>query len=286
MASRGEEPPYLTDAWKLGASDNAARRVVDILEYRPNYLALRWTNSPNTEPTSPAPAHDSVDEWSHGEVKVQVAFKTELVSRQAFERAGITQALGNVGIDSVRLWFGYTQKMAWQVFNHGDSRPIRETNYEPEAILTLGARNQGDGFKLLNLGLSHESNGLEEAEHRGWNRAYAQGGWEWRRLSVLARAWHRIPESGDDNPDITDYMGHGDVVVRYQTDGGYLTSVLVRGNLRTRRGYGELNWATPPLDSLGTLRLYVQVTSGYGETLIDYNHDQTTVAAGVSVGRW
>jgi phospholipase A1 len=221
---------------------------------------------------------------NHGELKFQVSFKTELISRQAFDEAGVTQALGHVGIHSARLWFGYTQKMNWQVFNHSSSRPIRDTNYEPEVILTLGTGNQGNGLKLINLGLTHESNGLEESEHRGWTRAYAQGGWEWYRLSVLARAWYRIPESDDDNPDIKKYMGRGDIVSRYQTAGGYVTSVLVRRNLRSGRGFAQLDWATPLLNSLGALKFHVQLTSGYGDTLIDYNHKQTTIGVGVSFG--
>jgi phospholipase A1 len=190
----------------------------------------------------------------------------------------------------VRLWFGYTQRVNWQAFNHKSSRPFRETNYEPEAILTLGNGNEGDGFKLVNLGWSHESNGLTGTQSRGWNRLYAQGGWEWGRLSLLARGWNRIPDTAqdDDNPDIKEYMGRGDLLTRYQTTGGYVTTLLARHNLRSSpgRGFVQLDWATPLLDALGAARLHVQFSSGYGETLIDYNHKQTTIGIGVSFGDW
>jgi phospholipase A1 len=277
-------PSYLTAAWKLGATDGGVRHLADILGYRTNYILLRWTNHPNNQPRSPATGQASFADVNKDELKFQVSFKTELISRQAFEQAGVTQALGHVGIDSVRLWFGYTQKMNWQAFNHSSSRPVRDTNYEPEAILTLGTGNKGNGLKLINLGLVHESNGESESEHRGWNRAYAQGGWEWDRLSVLARVWHRIPESSDDNPNIQRYLGRGDLVTRYQTEGGYVTSALVRRNLHTHRGFVQLDWATPVLNSLGALKFHVQLTSGYGESLIDYNHDQNTIGIGVSFG--
>jgi phospholipase A1 len=277
---------YLSRAWKLGPTEGGVRHLADILSYRPNYIMLRWTDSPNVVPRSPATGRASLGDLNPVEAKIQASFKTELVSRQAFERAGVTQALSHVGIDSVRLWFAHTQKMDWQVFNHGNSRPLRETNYEPELILTLGRGNPGNGLKLINLGLVHESNGLDHSQHRGWTRAYAQGGWEWDSLSVLARAWHVIEESDDDNPNIRRFSGSGDLVTRYQTAGGYVTSALMRGNLGTRRGFVQLDWATPRLNWLGAFRFHVQLTNGYGETLIDYNHKQTTVGAGVSFGDW
>jgi phospholipase A1 len=119
---------------------------------------------------------------------------------------------------------------------------------------------------------------------------YGQGGWEWNRLSMLARVWYRIPENAndDDNPDITDYLGRGDLVTRYQSAGGYVTSLLVRHSLRSipGRGFVQLDWATPLLNVLGAARLHVQLSSGYGETLIDYNHKQTTIGVGVSFGDW
>ena len=58
---------------------------------------------------------------------------------------------------------------------------------------------------------------------------------------VLARVWHRLPESAedDDNPDIANYLGSGDLVVRHQTERGYVSSLLVR------RRFVQLDWATP-----------------------------------------
>jgi phospholipase A1/A2 len=265
-------PSHLSEVWKLGARQASARRLTDILGYRPTYVITRWTSDPNDQPA----------DMEHNELKFQVSFKAELVSRQAFDHIGVTPLLRPVGIDSVRLWFGYTQSVHWQAYNASASRPFRETNYEPEGILTFGSGNEGDGFKLVNLGLSHQSNGRTGPESRGWNRVYAQGGWEWDRFTLLARLWHRIPESAeeDDNPDIKHYLGSGDIVMRYQTDRGYVSSLLLR------RKFVQLDWATPLLAALGAARLHLQVSSGYGETLIDYNHNQTTIGLGVSFGDW
>jgi phospholipase A1 len=289
---RSPTPSHLSEAWKLGAKHGGTRRLTDIVGYRPNYIISRWSSNPNEHPSSPAPGRESPQDLDldRNELKFQVSLKTELISRQAFEQVGITPLLGHVGVDSVRLWFAYTQQVSWQAYNARNSRPFRETDYEPEAILTFGTGNEGNGFKLVNLGLVHQSNGRTESSSRGWTRVYAQGGWEWDRLSILARVWQRLPESAadDDNPDIQDYLGRGDIVARYQTAGGYVSSLLVRHTLRAdpSRGFAQLDWATPVLNSLGAARLHLQVTSGYGETLIDYNHKQTTIGIGMSFGDW
>ncbi len=55
----------------------------------------------------------------------------------------------------------------------------------------------------------------------------------------------------------------------------------LRGNVSTGKGAVQFGWTSPPF--LGPLRAYVQVFSGYGESLIDYNWKQTTVGAGIAL---
>jgi phospholipase A1 len=111
--------------------------------------------------------------------------------------------------------------------------------------------------------------------------------WLGSNVSVMARKWWRRPEhiDDDDNPDIKNYYGRGDVVVRWER-GRHQFSVLLRHNLRLDpgRGFAQLDWswAVPWFES----RLHVQATSGYGESLIDYNHRQNTLGLGLSFGKW
>jgi len=59
------------------------------------------------------------------------------------------------------VWAGYTQSSRWQVYNAEISRPFRETNCEPEAMLVFGTDYHLLGLhgRMLGLSLNHPSNG-------------------------------------------------------------------------------------------------------------------------------
>src|SRR5437868_11021248 len=100
-------PSHLSEAWKLGRKQAGARKLTDIVGYHPSYVLSRWSSNPNTQPSSPAPGRESLprQDLDRNELKLQVSFKTELASRQAFERIGVTPLLRPAGVHSVRLWF-------------------------------------------------------------------------------------------------------------------------------------------------------------------------------------
>lgn len=268
---------YLARTWRLGAKGSSP--ITALMPYRPLYVLVRRTSDVNQQPHSPTHLAPAPEDWDPGEFKFQLSVKTELVSPRNFSF---------LGTDRLRLWFGYTQQSHWQIFNTRNSSPFRESNYEPEFILTYDRGGQNSDFKLANFGLVHQSNGQSGAHSRSWNRLYLQGGWEWGSLSLLARGWWRLPEdaSRDDNPDIKDYLGRGDLVLRWQPAKDNTVSLLARHNLRLDpgRGYAQLDWATPLRWGAGGF--HVQATFGYGESLIDYNHNQKTLGVGLSFGDW
>ena len=81
------------------------------------------------------------------------------------------------------------------------------------------------------------------------------------------------------NPDITKYLGYGDITVVYAAD-GHTLSLIGRYNAGTNKGALQGAWNFP---LVRRVRGYVQVFSGYGESLIDYNWRQTTIGIGVSL---
>lgn len=178
------------------------------------------------------------------------------------------------------FWVGYTQQSAWQVYNSNISSPFRNTDYAPEAMLAW--RTDVDLFglrwRLLTLGLVHQSNGESKPLSRSWNRVYADFGLERGNFALSVRPWYRLSESAakDDNPDITRFMGNGDLVASY-TVGGHQLGVLARHNFSSGYGAGQVDWSFP---LFGPLRGYAQLFSGYGYNLLDYNHRQTTGGIG------
>ncbi len=260
----------LSRHWEL--DDEAKQGAFVFRPHRPNYfLPVKYSNRPNDTPFrnaygQPALGLDST------ETKLQLSFKIKALE-------------GVLGRDDLDLWFGYTTTSYWQAYNDTISSPFRETNYEPETILTWRTDYSLGGFRgrFVNFGFVHQSNGRGEPLSRSWNRVYAQFGFERGNLAVLVRPWYRIPESDrkDDNPDIDQYLGHGDLQLVYR-DGRQTYSLLVRNNLRreNNRGAFELSWHFP---LHGRLNGYVQFFSGYGESLIDYDHVQQTLGFGISL---
>ncbi len=275
---------YLNRAWDLDNKDDdlLGDKLSPLRPYRSNYLIARKTTEPNRLPSSPAPGHSSATpaDMDGSELKFQISQKAKILNSRSWHFMGFT---------SFRLWGAYTQQSSWQAFNSQDSSPFRETNYEPELIATLGTGNQY-GLKLVNLGLVHQSNGRDQPDSRSWNRAYLQGGWETDTLSALVRGWWRMPEneSQDDNPDIEDYVGRAEIALRWAPlDDSQVINLILRNNLRSEsnRSFVQLDWATP-VTLNQSARLHLQFTSGYGESLIDYNYRQTTVGLGVSFRDW
>jgi phospholipase A1/A2 len=263
----------LDEVWELDAAGK--RGTFHLLPHRANYLLLgRYSDDPNTTSGSSSLGHSVEDPVAVDATEAKFQFSVKV------------KAWENLFGDNGDLWFAYTQQSNWQVYNHEVSSPFRETNYEPEAILSLRTDAQllGWRWRLLNLGFAHQSNGRALPLSRSWNRVYAEFGFERGDWTVLARPWYRLPESrsSDDNPDIRDYLGSGDLRVVYGR-GGNLFSALGRYGVSGGRGALQLEWAFP---ISGALKGYVQATSGYGESLVDYNHKQNTIGVGILLVPW
>jgi phospholipase A1 len=135
--------------------------------------------------------------------------------------------------------------------------------------------------RYLTLALNHQSNGQTSTLSRSWNRIYAEVGAEKGKLGLQLRLWKRLDNarSDNDNLDIVDYMGHGDLTANYRFDGNELF-VTARRNFKTGHGAIKAGWAFPVA---ANLKGYLQAFNGYGQSLIDYNYSQKSLGAGFMV---
>ncbi|MBC7697385.1 MAG: phospholipase A [Bacteroidia bacterium] len=277
------ELSYLERKWRLTSQGDWD--ISDFETYKSNYLLITDTSRPNDTPTSPSQNNTEDRNLDSKDLKFQLSLKTEMLSN-----IPVIRSLPYV--TSSRVWAAYTQQSYWQIFDSEASRPLRENDYEPEIMLSLGIDNQVDGIKksyiprLLNLGFVHQSNGRSNPVSRSWNRVYLESGFELTdRLSLMVRPWWRVPESQDDNPDIDKYMGYGDVTLRWEDEKRKnAVSVLLRNNLRSdNKGFAQVDLQRQVFNN-PYLKLHVMLSSGYGETLLDYNHSQNIFGLGISLG--
>jgi phospholipase A1 len=263
--------------WELSAESR--RKPFEIRSYKPVYLLLgTHTNSINSQPQSGNSANSlstPISGLSANESQFQLSFKTKVWE--------------NIFGDNGNLWLGYTQSSRWQVYSGDISRPFRETNYEPEAMLMFRTPVSFGGWNLRmsGIGFNHQSNGRANPLSRSWNRIVGHVGLEKDDLSVVIRPWLRVKENAvdDNNPGIQNYIGRGELIVA-QRLGGNVISLQGRHSLRSgdaSRGSVKLDWAIPVA---GNLKAHLSVFSGYGESMIDYNHRQTMFGAGISLVDW
>lgn len=248
--------------------------------HNPMYVLPLFVNGkPNRHPSTPTHEveHFTGNEFRAPELKFQLSVK-------------VKAAEDLLGTDA-DLWVGYTQQSHWQVYNEDNSRPFRVHDYQPEVFLTQPVYSDlpwGGKLRMIGAGAVHHSNGESENLSRSWNRAYLMAGMEWGRLTVMPRLWGRILKEGndlqpDDNPDILDYYGYGDVRFLYQLQDDSNVSGTVRFNPKSGRGALQLDYVRP----LGKgVSGYVQLFQGYGQSLIDYNHESTGIGFGLMLNDW
>ena len=266
----------LDSRWELAQDSKLG--AFQLRAYKPVYLLpVFWTSDKNQTPQSPNPDNTvtTPQQLDSNELKFQLSFKTKVWE--------------NVFGDNGDIWAGYTQSSRWQAYNADNSRPFRETNYEPEIMMMFrnGYSIGGWRGRMSGLSLTHVSNGRADPLSRSWNRVIATIGLDRENWALVLRPWYRLPEDREDdnNPDIEDYMGRGDATLTWNRN-GHEVSLMARHSLRGGdRSHGALQLDYGfPISNL--LRGHVQVFDGYGESMIDYNHKATYVGVGVSLLEW
>jgi phospholipase A1 len=277
----GREPAFATQADVFGDDTLAERgspvspdssegrgRWLGIRPYRRNYiLPVTYSTGLNDE---------QLLEGGGGFAPENIEMKFQL----SFE----LPVWEDVMVEDLDLYFAYTQLSFFQAYNTEYSSPFRDTAYEPELGLNWQPDLSWSGWAVesLRFALNHQSNGRTEPLSRSWNRLIGQLQFRHENTALGFRVWKRLAESAseDDNPDIVDFLGHGEAFAGY--DYGNQRYGLMLRNPFDHHAV-QLDWSYLLTDNV---RLYVQYFNGYGESLIDYNRKVNRVGIGFLLNEW
>ncbi len=265
LPTKKEEPSVASFSQQIAAERQSLDRSYSLTPHQPNYvLPYSLRNDPNRPEVS-----DEEGRLQKQEAVLQISVKFPLWRRM-------------LGTEN-DLLFGYTSKSWFQAYNGALSKPFRETNYEPEIFwrhyngpnLPLGIHIAG-----WDLGYNHQSNGRSEPLSRSWDRIMGRMGLDVHpNLSLALRAWYRLPEDedSDDNPDIHQYLGYGDIRAIWTPNRNTFTAMFRPG---TRESGFEFTWSYPITKHF---RLYALYYNGYGESLIDYDQKVERLGIGFTI---
>lgn len=265
---------FINQFWEL---ESSAKRGTFILRtHQPNFfLPAHYTSSINRQPTSPSRgAGELQDNFGNTEIKLQISLRTKLME--------------NVLLPNADIWAAYTQTSLWQAYNSKDSRPFRSTDHNPEIFYTVPVAEHWDilpgsaRLRMLTAGFAHHSNGQSEPLSRSWDYTYLGATAEWNRFMLQSRWKQRINETGDDddNPDLVRYRGNVETTITWLPGRASASVALRTRDFSSQRGSVQVDLTYPLTNQADGLRAYLQVFSGYGETLLDYNHRQNRIGIG------
>lgn len=237
------------------------------------------------------PSYDPADEYRQLEAEYQYSFAIDLF-------ADLFHAGEIYGIAMTSHGF-------WQMYS--PSSPFREVNYNPEVYIVVPFSDDASGLKTVTLAYAHFSNGQgdigtadinlsecaecngywQRSRSRAWNYLSALFGFQYGPLLVDLALWAKIDVTmfniKDDNPDIMDYYGWG------QLDASCLVGahkLEMMGRLNPVTGYGafQAGWSYP-FFGRDSIYWYAKGFSGYGESLIDYDRYVNKIGFGFSFFR-
>lgn len=270
-AAASETPEESVVGTRINIDKENVLRPFTIMSHKQNYFLLASYNSHGYTSDEFGAILDEDIDLEDIETQFQISIKTPL---------GVD--IFGSGVD---FFAGYTVRSFWQMYDRENSRGFRETNHEPEVWANFPLGWEFFGIKLLggDFGFVHQSNGQTRNLSRSWDRLYTTIYFSKDNFVFSIRPWYRIQEDydEDDNPDITDYLGHGEFRLVYKYE-DHVFSLLSRNNIESgfSKGALELGWSFP-LWNFPYLKGYVQYFTGYGESLIDYDNYVNRIGVGI-----
>ncbi len=252
-----------------GSSKDTLSKIItsafNVKAYQENYfLPLSYRYSSNFVPNG-----------THNSKKTEAEYQVSIL----YDFASNILGLGEV------YSFGYTQRSWWQVY--AESAFFRESNYQPEFFVKIPTYKflKNTPLKGFKISAIHQSNGRGGEYERSWNRVSLSTFFQYKNLITELETWYRLPDNIDYNPNLTNYIGDGQIkfMLPYEK---HLFKLALRSNSSLKKGSVEFSYSYPlPVREENDLFLFVKTFNGYGESLIDYNHKVNKISIGVAISR-
>lgn len=227
--------------------------------------------------------------WSHPRWNDPLRDNGTLDRQEAKFQLSIKTPLLDDFWDGSTLYGAFTSIAYWQVFNTSISKPFRETNYQPELFVAKPINFQIGPIdsELFAVGYMHQSNGHDIPLSRSWERLFLNYVFRIGSYYYSIKPWWRLPErkrrgptdrGGDDNPDIEHYLGHFELHIA-RPFGNHVAEIMLRNNLRSdNKGAAMADYSFPLSKRFKGL---LQIFTGYGDSLINYNNYETRYSIGI-----
>lgn len=267
----GTEPTTVQERKKK--EDRAEENPYAIVFYKPTYiLPFYYTGSPaNGVYEGNTPNGESL---KHSELKYQISFKVPIWK--------------NILGAPSSLYLAYTQLSYWQAYNHYAF--FRETDYEPELFLSneLNRHLFWDWhLDFLNVGVVHQSNGFGNTLERSWNRVYIAAVLANENWMITFRPWIVFHDSTymRQNPHLAYWEGYEEFIIAFKFWENQVISWQSHNFIESggRRSGNTFAW-TFPLTKY--IKGNIQFFTGYGQSLIEYNHRTNSFGIGIALSNW
>jgi outer membrane phospholipase A len=187
--------------------------------------------------------------------------------------------------------FGYTQTSFWDLAS--DSKPFEDTSYKPELFYLSKDIRQDYATWISRLdfqtGLQHESNGRDYPASRSLNILYikplvAVGDTEGLHFTFAPKIWIYVGDMSE-NPDIEDYRGYFDLLLKFGSPDGMEITTNLRKGTEGGKGSVQIDFMYPlSRVTAGNLGFYfhAQYFTGYAEDLLNYDEKTSQLRVGLA----
>lgn len=203
----------------------------------------------------------------NSDIKMQISFKQRLTNSSLPFKS--------------YLYLTFTQKSFWRIYEQ--SSPFQENIFNPGLGIGKFIFKKGKQIGVASIQIEHESNGRDSTFSRSWN--YLSIGYMSilsPQLTMIAKAW--IPFSLDDNNNITEYVGYGELTFNWEILKNKLqvNAVIRKGAQFNFKGSIQTGIYYNPIKHSNQY-IYLQFYDGYGENLLDYDQLTNKVRLGICI---